>query len=79
MIAGNKKLYVVSVEYQAYVLAEDEKDAERFAQDVQNEEPTVFAIEVSDDPPNPLRWYDSCLVYHQEMNQYDVTLREVLP
>ena len=79
MSATNKKLYVVSVEYQAYVLAEDEKDAERFVQDVQNEEPTVFAMEVSDDPPNPLYWDTSCLVYHQNTGQYDVTLREVLP
>lgn len=79
MIASGKKLYVVSVEYQAYVLAENEKDAERFVQDVQHEEPTVFAIEVSNDPPNPLHWDASCLVYHQNMDQYDVTLREVLP
>jgi hypothetical protein len=80
MTEPKKKLYVVTVEYEAYVLAEEYEDAEDFAQKiVDNEEPFVNCIPVTGDPPNPLRWEPHCCIYHPDMDSYDLTVKEVLP
>ncbi len=74
-----KKLYVVKVEYEAYVLAEDYEDAEDFAQEiVTNEEPFVDCVRVSEDFPNPLKWVHHACIYHSEQNQRDIDLWKVI-
>jgi hypothetical protein len=74
-----KKLYVVKVEYEAYVLAEEYEDAEDFASEiVKNEEPFVDCARVTDDCPNPLKWVLHACIYHPEQNQRDIDLREVI-
>jgi hypothetical protein len=74
-----KKLYVVKVEYEAYVLAEDYEDAEDFAQEiVTNEEPFVDCVRVSEDCPNPLKWVHHACIYHSEQNQRDIDLWKVI-
>lgn len=70
-----KKLYVLEVLYKGYVWAEDEADAMRFDQDIQNEIPDVWAQEVIKSP-NPLGWMPECLVYHQGTE--DLSVAEVL-
>ena len=80
MISTKKKLYVVTVEYEAYVLAEKYKDAENFARKiVDNEEPFINCIPVTGDPPNPLKWPLHCCIYHPDMDSYDLMVKEVLP
>ncbi len=74
-----KKLYVVKVEYEAYVLADEYEDAEDFAHKiVQNEEPFVDCVRVSDDCPNPLKWVLHSCIYHPEQDQRDIDLWKVI-
>jgi hypothetical protein len=74
-----KKLYVVTVEYQAYVLADEYEDAEDFAMNiVENEEPFVDCTQVTDDRPNPLGWVSHACIYHPEQNEQDTELWEVI-
>jgi len=74
-----KKLYVVKVEYEAYVLAEDYEDACDFAdQIVDNEDPFVDCVQVADDSPNPLKWVSHACIYHPEQNQRDIDLWKVI-
>ena len=74
-----KKLYVVKVEYAAYVLAEEYEDAEDFAEEiVQNEEPFVDCVRVAVDTPNPLKWVSHACIYHSEQDQRDIDLWKVI-
>ncbi len=74
-----KKLYVVKVEYEAYVLADEYEDAEDFAMEiVGNEEPFVDCVRVSDDCPNPLKWVLHSCIYHSEQDQRDIDLWKVI-
>jgi uncharacterized cysteine cluster protein YcgN (CxxCxxCC family) len=74
-----KKLYVVTVEYQAYVLAEAYEDAQDFASEiVENEEPFVDCVQVADDNPNPLKWVSHACIYHPEQDQRDIDLWKVI-
>ena len=58
-----KKLYVVEINYQAYVWAEDDSEAEDFANEiVDTERPSIRSEEVKEGK-NPLSWEDYCLVY----------------
>jgi uncharacterized cysteine cluster protein YcgN (CxxCxxCC family) len=76
---GGKKLYVVKVEYEAYVLAEDYEDAEDFAQEIAtNEEPFVDCVRVTEDCPNPLKWVHHACIYHSEQDQRDIDLWKVI-
>jgi hypothetical protein len=71
-----KKLYVVEVAYGAYVWAEDEDNAEAFADEITaGEEPEVLVYPVASGS-NPMDWAKKCLVYHDE--KYDMTLGEAL-
>lgn len=80
MTEPKKKLYVVTVEFEAYVLAENSTEAESFAGEIiANEEPFFGVLPVTGDPPNPLRWDSHCCVYHSEQGQRDITVAEVLP
>jgi len=70
-----KKLYVVTVEYQAYVLAEDETVAELLAEEISNEEvPEVRVSPVSENKSNPLGWPLHALVYLYDQNTEDIDL-----
>jgi hypothetical protein len=72
----SKKLYAVTVEYTAYVWAENQDEAEQrdFVREiVSNEEPNIFAIET--DNSNILGWYDNCCIYHN--GDGDVVLADV--
>ena len=74
-----KKLYVVKVEYEAYVLADEYEDAEDFAMEiVENEEPFVDCVRVSSDCPNPLKWVLHSCIYHSEQNERDIDLWKVI-
>jgi hypothetical protein len=74
-----KKLYVVKVEYEAYVLAEEYEDAEDFAnQIVANEEPFVDCLLVTKDTPNPLKWPTHACIYHPDLDKRDIDLWKVI-
>lgn len=73
---NNKNLYVVRVQYQAYVLAESEAEAEGFAREISNTEdyPEVYAVQARG---NELGWSEECCIYHNGPG--DIRLGEVLP
>ena len=74
-----KKLYIVSVEYQAYVLAKNSDEAEeQSAKIARNEDPTVWSLEVSDDPKNPLNWSSHACIYHSKDDMQDIDLWKVI-
>jgi hypothetical protein len=67
-----KKLYVVKINYQAYVWAEDDCEAEDFADEiVANERPSIWTEEVKQGK-NPLSWQFHCLVYHDGPEEIDI-------
>lgn len=70
----SKKLYELTVEYKAYVWAEDEWEAQDLVSDVvDTEEPTVSVFETRG--TNTLGWTDETCVYHDDTE--DVYLRDV--
>lgn len=74
-----KKLYVVRVEYEAYVLAEEYEDAEDFAETIlKTEEPFVECIPVTSFCLNPLKWPSHACIYHSERDQRDIDLWKVI-
>ncbi len=74
-----KKLYVVKVEYEAYVLAEEYEDAEDFAREiVEWEQPFVDCTLVTKEFPNPLKWDSMCCIYHSEDKTRDIDLWKVV-
>jgi hypothetical protein len=74
-----KKLYVVKVEYEAYVLAEEYEDAKDFANEIlKYEEPFVDCTVVTEDNRNPLKWTSMCCLYHPEQDQRDIDLWKVI-
>lgn len=74
-----KKLYVVTVEYQAYVLAEDEAMAELLAEEiVKDETPEVRVLPVLEDHTNPLGWPRHALVYHHDQDIEDIDLGVII-
>lgn len=73
----NKKLFLVTLQYQAYVLAEDDCDAEDFTGDItDNERPKIKVEEVR---LNVLRWPGHACVYHAEQYDRDIKVEECLP
>lgn len=71
-----KKLYAVRVQYQAYVLAESESEAEDFAKEIASTEdyPEISVAEANG--RNELGWSGDCCVYHDGPG--DIRLSEVL-
>lgn len=68
------KLYCVEITYSAYVLAEDENQAEDFESEIrQYENPTSQIYETT---TNDLGWPIDCYVYHSGNNE--ITLRKAL-
>jgi hypothetical protein len=69
-----KKLYQVTVEFEAYVWAEDEFEADGYAGEISgNETPHITVTEAGG--RNLLGWTDGCAVYHDD--EGDVYLRDV--
>lgn len=74
-----KKLYIVSVEYQAYVLAKDIDEAEEQSYKIERDgDPTVWAFEASGDPKNPLDWPTHSCIYHSQDDMRDIDLWKVI-
>lgn len=66
-----KKLYEVHVLHKAYVLADDERDAEGYAREIaNNEDREVEVYEVT--RGNPLGWFSDSLVYHDGPEHIEV-------
>ena len=73
----NKKLFLVTLQYQAYVLADDDYDAEDFTGDItDNERPRAKVEEVRS---NVLRWPGHACVYHAEQYDRDIRVEECFP
>ena len=71
----NKKLFLVTLQYRGYVLAEDDFDAEDIGLSVvEDERPTVEVEEVK---TNVLRWPQHACVYHAEQMDLDITVADV--
>jgi hypothetical protein len=73
----NKKVFLVTLQYRAYVLAEDEYDAEDLARLVAEDERPL--IEVEETRSNVLSWPQHACVYHAEQMDRDITISEVFP
>lgn len=72
IMENNKKVFMVTVKYHGYVVADDEYDAEDIALDIpMDEKPSVDVVEVQS---NVLRWPSHACVYHAE--QRDITVSE---
>ena len=71
----DKKLYTVTVEYRAYVLAESESEAEDFASEITSNEDYPW-ISVAEANGKELGWTGDCCVYHNGTG--DIRLSEVL-
>jgi len=73
----NKKLFLVTLQYRGYVLAEDDFDAEDIGLSIaEDERPTVEVEEVRS---NVLRWPQHACVYHAEQMDRDITVADVFP
>lgn len=73
----SKKLFLVTLQYRGYVLAEDDFDAEDIGSYiVEDERPTV---EVEEARSNILRWPQNACVYHAEQMDRDITIADVFP
>jgi hypothetical protein len=70
-----KKLYAVTVQYQAYVLAESESEAEDFAAEITSTEDYPW-ISVTEANGKELGWMGECCVYHNGSS--DIRLSEAL-
>jgi hypothetical protein len=70
-----KKLYAVTVQYQAYVLAESESEAEDFASEITSTEDYTW-ISVAEANGKELGWKGECCVYHNGTG--DISLDESL-
>ncbi len=72
---SNKKLFLVTLQYRAYVLADDDYDAEDFTNDItDNERPT---IEVEEVRSNVLQWPQYACVYHVDQFENDIKISDV--
>lgn len=74
---NNKKLFLVTLQYRGYVLADDDYDAEDIGLSIaQDERPTVEVEEVRS---NVLRWPSHACVYHAEQMDRDITVDDCFP
>ena len=74
---SNKKVFLVTLQYRAYVLAEDDYDAEDLAHLVTNDERPL--VEVEEVRSNVLSWPLHACVYHAEQMDRDIMISEVFP
>lgn len=74
---SSKKLFLVTLQYRAYVLADDDHEAEEFTKDiVDNERPTA---EVEEIRSNVLRWPPYSCVYHTDQFERDIRISDIFP
>lgn len=74
---NNKKIFLVTLQYRAYVLADNEYDAEDFTRDiVDNERPTT---EVKEIHSNVLQWPQYACVYHADQFKHDIKIADIFP
>ena len=74
---NNKKVFLVTLQYRGYVVADDDYDAEDIGLSIaQDERPTVEVEEVRS---NVLRWPSHACVYHAEQMDRDITVANVFP
>jgi len=74
---ANKKVFLVTLQYRAYVLAEDDYNAEDLAPFIAEDERPV--IEVEEVRSNVLSWPLHACVYHSEQMDRDIMVSEVFP
>lgn len=74
-----KKLYIREFTYRAYVLVDDEMDADSFDREIMNDamEPDYEDAVLVKAGANPLNWPVEALVYHD--GNGDIPLSQVLP
>lgn len=75
-----KKPFLVSVTITGWVFAEDQINAERFAQAIIDTE-VIYDVSVEEFSPEALSrslWEDSCLVYHSQQRVRDITLKDAI-
>jgi len=72
-----KKVFLVTLQYRAYVLAEDYYDAEDLARCLVEDERPL--IEVEEARSNVLSWPQHACVYHAEQMDRDITISEIFP
>ena len=74
---SNKKIFLVTLQYRGYVVADDDYDAEDIGLSIaQDERPTVEVEEVRS---NVLRWPSHACVYHAEQMDQDITVADCFP
>ncbi len=73
----NKKVFLVTLQYRAYVLAEDDYDAEDLAHSIAEEERPV--VEVEEVRSNILSWPLHACIYHAEQLDRDITVHDIFP
>lgn len=72
-----KKVFLVTLQYRGYVLADDDFDAEDIGRSIaENERPL---IEVEEVRSNILQWPQHACVYHAEQFERDITIAGVFP
>ena len=73
----DKKVFLVTLQYCAYVLAEDDYDAENLAHLVADDERP--SIEVEEVRSNVLSWPLHACVYHAEQMDRDIMISDIFP
>lgn len=75
--ASTKKIFMVTLQYRGYVIADDDFDAEDIAlSNLKDEHPVAEVEEVR---ANVLRWPRHACVYHADQNERDITVGECFP
>ena len=74
---ANKKLFLATLQYQVYVLADDGNEVEEFTRDITEiERPTVEVEEVQS---NVLKWEQNACIYHADQDDRDIKISDVFP
>lgn len=74
---NNKKIFLVTLQYRGYVVANDDHDAEDIGLYIaEDKRPTVEVEEVRS---NVLRWPGHACVYHAEQMDRDITVDDCFP
>lgn len=72
-----KKVFLVTLQYRGYVLADDDFDAEDIGLSIAEHERPL--IEVEEVRSNILQWPQHACVYHAEQLDRDITIASVFP
>lgn len=77
MNTTTKKVFLVTLQYRGYVLANDDFDAEGIGMYIAEDERPL--IEVEEVRSNVLRWPNHFCVYHEEQMDRDITVADCFP